>query len=105
MPAINPGFVLIDSKWVIEKDSTAELDYYWHLASLIPTGDSIASISVAVTGGLVVMSSDFDSLTSIVTVWLKAGSKSRNYASCTVTYTTVGGRKDDRTAYFKIVEK
>lgn len=105
MPTINPGFVLIDGKWVIEKDPTAELDYYWHLADLIPVGDSISDIQVSVTGGLVVMDSSCDSGTSIVTVWLKAGTKSRRYASCTVTFTTTAGRKDDRTAYFNITEK
>lgn len=105
MPAVNPGFTLIDGKYVIEKDPAAELDYYWLLAGLMEVGDEIASISTAVTGGLVVMTSSFDANTSIVTVWLKGGTKSRNYASCTVSYTTTGGRKDDRTAYFKIVEK
>lgn len=100
-----PGFVLIDGKWVIEKDPNAELDYYIGVVDLVPPGDTVVSVSIAVTGGLIEMTHSFTSA-GVVTVWLKGGTFSRSkLSSCTVSFVTAGGRKDDRTVYFKIVEK
>lgn len=97
-------FVLEGDKWVIEKDPDANLDYVWSWASwLAKVNDTIASHSVTVAG--VTLGSHSHTNTT-VTVWLSGGQPSKSrLASATVRVTTVGGRVDERTGYFRIVPR
>lgn len=101
-------FIKRGSKWVIDKDPDAVLDYVVDFTEfLLPDTDSITSVAVVTTGGLVADSYSHDG--QKVTVWLSGGdiTVDGEYASATVRITTVNNpaRIEDRTMYFNIIEK
>ena len=97
-------FILENDKYVIDKDPNAVLDYIWpYTAWLDAIPDTIASISTESTGVTVQSAGHTD---KEVVVWVSGGTISKTQlASVTVRITTVGGRIDDRTAYFRIKAK
>lgn len=101
-------YVMRGPKPVIKKDPNAILDYTANFTAwLAEISDSIVAATVAqVTGGLVVESVSFTANT--VTAWLSGGVPTLPggaYASATFRVTTVGGRTDDRTIYFRVLER
>ena len=96
------------NRMVIDKDDDAVLDYTLDFTKMLqPIVDSIVTASVAVTGGLVVDSVVFDSMT--ITAWLSGGNLTVEgaYASATYRFTTVNNpaRIDERTVYFNIKQR
>lgn len=105
---VTETYVMRGSKPVIKKDPNSVLDYTANFASwLTQISDTIVNAVVAqVTGGLVVQSVSFT--TTTVTAWLSGGTLTvpgGEYASATFRVTTAGGRTDDRTIYFKVVDR
>lgn len=101
-------FRLRGTKWVIDKDPNAELDYTADFYKFLnPVGDTIVSATVVVTGGLVVDSIEITPTT--VVAWLSGGDVTVDgeYASATFRITTdnVPPRIDDRTLFFNILER
>lgn len=101
-------FRLKGSKYVIEKDPDAVLDYTVDFtAFLVPVADTIADLEVIVTGGLVVDSFSFTDTLAIA--WLSAGDPTVEgaYASATYRITTSNTppRIEDRTVWFDIKER
>ena len=101
-------FRLRGTKWVIDKDPNAELDYTADFSKFLnPVGDNIVSAEVLVTGGLVVDSIEITPTT--VVAWLSGGTPTVDgeYASATYRIVTdnVPPRIDDRTLYFNIIER
>lgn len=96
-------FVTIAGRPTIDKDPNAVLDYapdFTDWLDLIT--DTIASHTATAAGGVVVDSSSVVGKT--VVVWVSGGTVGTP-ASVTVRITTVGGRIDDRTIYFRIRER
>ena len=84
------------------KDPDAVLDYQFNWASWLPSGDTIASVTVTADTGLVVDSST--STSDTVTAWLSGGTAGVNYrVTCRIV--TSGGRLDDRTATIKVRQR
>jgi hypothetical protein len=100
-------FVLKGSKWVIDKDPDAVLDYIADWTKWLPTGDAILTAEMLTTGGLIVDSVEFNATT--VTAWLSGGDVTVEgaYASATYRITTINNpdRHDDRTVYFNVTER
>lgn len=101
-------FVKRGKRWIIDKDPDAVLDYVADFtAFLLADTDTIASVQVLTTGGLVADSHSHDG--QKVTVWLSGGDLTVDgeYASATVRITTVNNpaRVEDRTMFFNVVEK
>ena len=85
------------------KDPNAVLDYPISFAAwLADIGDTYASHTVMVTGGLVCDSSS--QAAGVITPILSGGTV-KTTASFTIRIVTVGGRTDDRTFYLKIQER
>lgn len=97
-------FVQKGTKWVIDKDPDAVLDYTIDFLKWLAPGDAIASAIVLVTGGLVVDSIVFTG--TAVVAWLSGGTLTVDggYASATYRVTTINNpeRVDDRTVYFNV---
>lgn len=86
-------------------DVDAYLDYTWGLSDLIPEGDSVASAIFITPVGATL---DQTSVTQTSAVgWLRITDPTllNSTISITCRFTTAQGRIDDRTLYFKIVEK
>ena len=101
-------FTLRGSKYVIDKDPNAVLDYTVDFSKmLVPLEDAITSATVTVTGGLVVDSVTYTDYT--VTAWLSGGTITVEgaYASATFKFTTVNNpaRIDERTVFFNVLER
>lgn len=99
-------FVVSVGKPTIVKDPNAVLDYTLDWTEwLEPLTDTIASVSVAVSG--VTLDHTTNNATS-VTIWVSGGTVGTP-GSARVRITTVGTgarpRTDDRTVYFKIKER
>ena len=99
-------FVVSVGKPTIVKDPNAVLDYTLDWTDwLEPLSDTIASVSVAVSG--VTLDHTTNNSTS-VTIWISGGTVGTP-GSARVRITTVGTgarpRTDDRTVYFKIKER
>lgn len=94
-------------KPTIVKDPNAVLDYTIDWTEwLEPLDDTIASVAVAVAGGIT-LDHTTNNATS-VTIWISGGTVGER-GSARVRITTVGTgaqpRTDDRTVYFKIKER
>lgn len=99
-------FVKRGKKLVIDKDPQAILDYSIELINWMAEGDIVTGLVVDTTGGLVVEDSSYTD--NKLTAWLSGGTLSvpgAPYASATYRFTTLAGRQDDRTLYFKIVHR
>ncbi len=101
-------FIKKGTKVVIKKDPQAVLDYVVSFVDwLALVGDTILSASApTVTGGVVVESVTYDS--TDVTIWVSGGTvlpPGGGYASVTVRINTTAGRIDERTIYFKVLER
>jgi hypothetical protein len=85
------------------KDPNASLDYPISFVDwLADISDTYASHTVAVTGGLILVSSI--EISGVITPFLSGGTPGET-ASFTVSIITGGGRKDDRTFYLKIQDR
>ncbi len=77
------------------KDPDAVLDYSWQMAPyLADSGDTLVAVNVTVAGGAV-LDSQF-AVGSLITAWI-SGVAAGALASTTLTFTTSGGRSDQRT--------
>ena len=98
-------FKLVNGKWTIDKDPQAELDYYAGFREWLDlVGDTVASHSITKVVGVTVMSSGLVNASKDVAIWTKLGTKGKP-ASVTVKIVTVGGRTDERTLHFNIVDR
>lgn len=100
-------FVVTANKPTILKDPNAVLDYTLDWSEwLEPLGDTIASVAVAVAGGITLDHTTNDGTS--VTIWIAGGTVGTR-GEARVRITTVGTgarpRTDDRTVYFKIKER
>lgn len=100
-------FVVTAGKPLITKDPNAVLDYTIDWSDwLEPLGDTIASVAIAVAGGIT-LDHNTNNGTS-VTIWISGGTVGTR-GEARVRITTVGTgarpRTDDRTVYFKIKER
>lgn len=87
---------------IYEKDPSARLDYGWDWVDwLAEVGDTIASRTVTVTKGDVVVESSAIVGTQVV-AWVTGGTLGTE-AEVTFHITTAGGRQDDRTTKLVIV--
>jgi hypothetical protein len=85
------------------KDPNAILDYPIDFSAwLTDMGDTYASHTVLVTGGLVCDSSAY--ALGVITPILSGGTVG-TVASFTIRIVTTGGRTDDRTLWLKMVER
>ena len=100
-------FVVSVGKPTIVKDPNAVLDYTLDWTEwLEPAGDTIASVAVAVAGG-VTLDHTTNNGTS-VTIWISGGTVgTRGEARVRITPVGTGARPrtDDRTVYFRIKER
>jgi hypothetical protein len=97
------SFVLRAGKPTIEKDPNARLDYTADFTKWLDAmTDALQSHVVTNVVGVTVDSSLIVGKT--VVVWVTGGTVG-SAGSVTVRVTTVGGRTDDRTMYFKIKER
>lgn len=100
-------FELKGKKYVIKRDPNSVLDYIASFEALLVPGDTIVAASVPqVSGGIVIDSVVFT--TTTVTIWVSGGTLwavGQPYASATIRITTVAGRVDERTVYFKVVQR
>ncbi len=97
------AFTLFAGKPTIIKDPNAVLDYTVDFSAwLLPLSDTIQSHTVITDG----ITKDTSAVVGgdKVTMWLSGGVVDTT-ASATVRITTVNGRVDDRTVYFKIKER
>jgi hypothetical protein len=94
-----------NGKQVIERDVNSVLDYIWPWGEwLTQVNDSIAAHEIVDVQGVTVDADDHTE--SDVVVWLSGGTVSRSkLASVTVRITTTAGRVEDRTAYFRNVQR
>lgn len=97
------GFKLVAGKPTITKDPDAVLDYAVDFAAWLKplNGDVIASHQVLAVGITIDNSANSD---TAVVLWVSGGVVGQP-ASATVRITTVAGRTDDRTVYFKIKQR
>ena len=86
---------------VVEKDANSVLDWRFDWSRWLSPGDSVSSHSVIADSGLTVDSSSV--VGNSVVVWLSGGTAGRSY-DVTVRVTTTGGRTDDRTVKFKVLD-
>ena len=94
------AFELKAGKPTIVKDPQAVLDYTVDFAPwLLPVTDTISTATVTGTG-VTVDSSDVVAGTA-VTMWISGGTVNTT-GSAVVRITTVDGRTDERTVYFRI---
>lgn len=100
-------FELKGKKYVIKRDPNSVLDYVASFASLLSPGDTIQVASVpTVSGGIVIDS--LSHTTTTVTIWVSGGTlwvAGQPYAAATIRITTAAGRVDERTVYFKVVQR
>lgn len=94
---------------VFTKDPDARLDYTIKWAAWLPSGDTIASVSWAVSGGdgLLTVGSGLYAPTvsgSSATVWLESGTAGMDYA-VRARITTTAGRIDDRSVTVRVRER
>jgi hypothetical protein len=93
-------FTLIAGKPTILKDPEAVLDYTVDFAPwLLPEADTIASATVTGTGVTVDSSAVVGG--TAVTMWVSGGTVNTT-GNAVVQITTVDGRIDERTVYFKV---
>ena len=100
-------FELKGKKYVIKRDPNSILDYAVSFASLLVPGDTIQLAEVpAVSGGIAIDVIQYT--TTVVTLWVSGGTlwvAGQPYASATIRITTAAGRVDERTVYFKVVQR
>lgn len=97
------SFVVIAGKPTITKDPNAVLDYYLDFTNWVPAGDTINVITTTATG-ITVDSSAVTGAGKFIQLWCSAGAAG-TLANVIVRVTTVGGRTDDRTVYFKMKQR
>lgn len=96
------SFVVVAGKPTITKDPNAVLDYTVNFAAWLDAAlDTLASHTVSVSGVTLDSSSIIG---KTVVIWVSGGVVDTR-GSATVRVTTVGGRTDDRTIYFKVKEQ
>jgi hypothetical protein len=97
-------FTIVAGKAYIDKDPNAVLDYPIDFTKwLDAVGDSLASHTVTVTGGVVCDSSSI--VGKAVVLWISGGTVgTRGSATVRVTTNNTPPRIDDRTVYFTIKE-
>ncbi len=83
------------------KDPEAILDYVWDWSQWLGGSDSIASYTVTVDRGDIVLDSD-ENTSSTVTAWFSGGTK---FSSAVCRIVTLGNRTDERTIYLQIDDK
>lgn len=97
-------FTNVGGKPTITKDPNAVLDYVVDYTDWLATAnDTIASVACTPSGVTVNTSSVAPGGKKVV-IWV-AGGVAGSTASVTARITTVGGRIDDRTIYFKIKQR
>lgn len=98
-------FKLVGDKWTIDKDPQATLDYTAGFREWLDfVSDTIQSHSVTKTVGVTVASSGVVNAAKDVLLWLSGGTKGKP-AYVTVEILTVGGRRDQRTLHFNVVDR
>lgn len=96
-------FVVTAGKPTILKDPNAVLDYTMSWAAWLVAAGNDTIASVVSVGDAVTVNSTTNNATT-VTIWVSGGTVGVR-GSVRVRITTVGGRTDDRTVYFKIKER
>lgn len=85
----------------LQRDSDAILDYTWDWALWLGT-DTIASATVTGNGCTIVSDTN---TTTTVTAWISGGSVNTAPPSATCHITTTGGRQEDRTIVFQMLDR
>ena len=86
---------------IFAKDPDAVLDYVWDWTSWLGD-DTIATTTITAADGITVDSSA--TVGPLVTVWLSGGTAGTTYpVTCRIT--TDGGRTEDRTSRFIVMER
>jgi hypothetical protein len=103
------GFVLVGTKWVIDKDPSALLDYTFDWTDWL-VGDTIINKVITVVGGGTGGGACTEDHSTIVggnkvVVWVAGGTAGAGKASVACRITTAGGRTDERTVYLRIKER
>lgn len=93
-------FTVIANKPTITKDPNAVLDYYENFTNWLPEGDLIVSVTTIATG-ITVDEANITGAGKFVQLWCSGGTLGVT-GTVTVRITTVEGRIDDRTLYFKM---
>lgn len=93
-----------ESRFVVNKDSNATLDYTWNwTAWLDAVSDTISAFTIIADDSITVESSALIG-TKQVQAFISGGAVGiMGAATCRIT--TAGGRTDDRTIYFNIIER
>lgn len=93
-----------DKRFVVNKDPNATLDYTWNWTPYLDDiTDTISTFEITVDDDLAVESSALVG-TKQVRAFISGGVVGRQ-AKATCRITTAGGRVDDRTIYFNIMER
>ena len=93
-----------EKKFVVNKDAQATLDYTWDWTDyLTAIGDVIQTATVTSNGGVSVATQSVVSGTKVV-AFIAGGTVGKQH-SATCTINTVGGRVDERTIFFNIIDK
>lgn len=94
-----------DKKFVVNKDPQATLDYTWDWTEyLTAISDTISTASITVDSGIVVQTQTITGNNRKVVAFISGGELGRQHvATCKIV--TTGGRTDERSIYFNIVNR
>jgi hypothetical protein len=93
-----------DKRFTVNKDPNATLDYTWDWSEyLTAVTDTIATAVITVDSTLNLVSSSVVGLNKVVG-YISGGTVGES-AKAVCRITTVGGRTDDRTIFFNVVER
>ena len=91
-------FILVADKPTIVKDPQAILDYYIDFSSWIPAGDTVDTFAATGTGVTV---DSYTVVDGVMQIWVSGGVLGV-VGHVIGRLTTVQGRTDERTVYFRI---
>lgn len=86
----------------IDKDPAASLRYGIDVAGLLSPSDSVTGVSIAAQSGITAASA---AVSGTVVSCLVSGGAAGQTGSVTLRWTTAQGYTDERTLYFRVVER
>ena len=86
----------------IDKDPAASLRYGFNVADVLAPGDSVSGISISAQSGITVSAAGYSGTVVSCRV---AGGTAGTTGSATLRWTTAQGDTDERTMYFRVIDR